>query len=124
MSWPTGLQFYYVIADPKVGEQHIYRNYFKWSSFQVTTDLLNSENLKIVIYFSAIPWATHLHFYYVIANSKVYEKDIYTYTKFSKCKGFKVTTDLLNWENLKVAIAQVYNELQVCNFTMLQLTQK
>ena len=45
----TGLQFYYVIADPKVGEQHIYRNYFKCNIFQVTTDLLNSENLRISI---------------------------------------------------------------------------
>ena len=64
-----GLQYYYVIAEAKVGEQHIYRKYFKCNSFQVTTDLLNSEELK-------------------------------------------------------VAIAQLCNELQVCNFTMLLLTQK
>ena len=46
MLWHTGLQFYYVIADPKVGQQHIYRKYFKCNSYQVTTDLLNSENLR------------------------------------------------------------------------------
>ena len=37
---------------------------------------------------------------------------------------FEVTTDLLNSENLKVAIAQLYKELQVCDFTMLYLAQK
>ena len=26
MQWATGLKFYYVIADPKVGEQHIKQN--------------------------------------------------------------------------------------------------
>ena len=40
---------HYVIADPKVGKQHIYRKYFKCNSFQVTSDLLNSENLRIAI---------------------------------------------------------------------------
>ena len=49
MGLATCLQFYYFIADPKVGEQHIYRKYFKYNSFQVTTDLLNSENLKVAI---------------------------------------------------------------------------
>ena len=34
------------------------------------------------------------------------------------------TTDLLNSENLIVAFAQLCNELQVCNLTMLKLTQK
>ena len=29
-----------------------------------------------------------------------------------------ITADLLNSGNLKVAIAQLYNELQFCNFTM------
>ena len=38
-----------IIAYPKVGEQHIYRKYSKCNSFQVTTDLLNSENLRIAI---------------------------------------------------------------------------
>ena len=32
---------------------------------------------------------------------------------------FKFTTDLLNSENLKVAIAQLCNKLQVCSFAML-----
>ena len=49
MPWHTGLQIHYVIADPKVGEQHIYRKYFKYNIFQVTTDLLNNENLRIAI---------------------------------------------------------------------------
>ena len=31
--------------------------------------------------------------------------------------------DLLNSENLKVAIAQLYHDIEVCNFTMLQLTK-
>ena len=62
-------------------------------------------------------WPAGLQFYYVIANSKADECDIYR--KFYKCNGFQVTTDLLNRENLKVATAQLWNELQVCNFTML-----
>ena len=37
---------------------------------------------------------------------------------------FQVTTELLNSENLKVAFAQLGNEVQVCTFTMLLLTQK
>ena len=41
-----------------------------------------------------------------------------------KCNSFQVTTDLLNSDNLKVAIALLCNELQIYNFTMLQLTQK
>ena len=69
MQWPSGIQFHYVIADWKVGEQHIYRKFFNCNSFQVTTDLRNSENLK-------------------------------------------------------VAFAQLCHDPQVCNFTMLYLTQK
>ena len=49
MQGATGLQFHYVIADPKVGEQHISTKYSKCNSFQVTTDLLNSETLKVAI---------------------------------------------------------------------------
>ena len=47
MPWATGLQFYCVIADPKVGEEHIYTKYYKCKSFQVTIDLLNKENLNV-----------------------------------------------------------------------------
>ena len=49
MQWRTGLQFYYVTDDPKVGEQHISTKYSKCNSFQVKSDLLNSENLKVAI---------------------------------------------------------------------------
>ena len=56
-------------------------------------------------------------FYHVIADPKVDEKHIST--KFCKCNSFQVTTDLLNSENLKVAIAQSCKELHICNFTML-----
>ena len=49
MQCATGLQFYHVIADPKVTEYHIYAKYCKCNSFQVTTNLLNSENLKKAI---------------------------------------------------------------------------
>ena len=33
-------------------------------------------------------------------------------------RTFRVTTDLLNTENLKVAFAQLCNELKGCNFTV------
>ena len=35
------------------------------------------------------------------------------------CNSFQFTTDLLNSNNLKVAIMQLFNELQVWNFAML-----
>ena len=43
------LELYYVIADPKVGGQCILKKYSKYNSFQVTTDLHNSKNLKVAI---------------------------------------------------------------------------
>ena len=39
--------------------------------------------------------------------------------KYSKCNTFQAITDLLNSENLKVAFAQLCNELQVGDLTML-----
>ena len=53
----------------------------------------------------------------VIADEKVGKQHIYR--KYFKCNSFQVTTDLLNRENIKVAIAQLCNELLVCNFTKL-----
>ena len=38
--------------------------------------------------------------------------------KYCKCNCFRVTTDLLKSENLKVAIAQLCYELQVYHFTI------
>ena len=64
-----------------------------------------------------MPWAISLYFHYVIADPKVGEPHILT--KYSKCNIFQVTTDLLNSQYLKIAIAQLCHELQVCNFTML-----
>ena len=61
--------------------------------------------------------ATGLQYYYVIADPKVVEQHIYT--NFCKCTSFTITTDLLNGENIKVAITQLCNEPQVWNFTML-----
>ena len=49
MPWPEGLQFYYVIADPKVSEEHISRKYPKYNTFHVTSDSPNSKNLKVAI---------------------------------------------------------------------------
>ena len=50
-------------------------------------------------------------------DPKVGEQHIYR--KYFKCNSYQVTTDLLNRENPKVAIAHLCNEIQVCNFTML-----
>ena len=49
MPWALGLQFYYAIADAKVGEEHILRKHSKFNSFQVITDLLNRDNIKVAI---------------------------------------------------------------------------
>ena len=62
-------------------------------------------------------WATDLKLHYVIADPKIGEQHIET--KYSKCNSFQVTSDLLNSDNLKVAITQLCHELQVWNFTML-----
>ena len=43
------MQCYYVTADTNVDEQSIQRKYSKCNNFQVSTDLLNSENLKVGI---------------------------------------------------------------------------
>ena len=64
-----------------------------------------------------MPWATGLKFHYVIADPKVGEQHILR--KYSKCNIFQLTTDLLNIQYLKIAIAQLCHELQVCNFSML-----
>ena len=61
--------------------------------------------------------ATGLQFYHVIADPKVAEQHMYT--NICKCNSFPITIDLLNGENLKVAITQLCNEQQVWNFTML-----
>ena len=47
-----------------------------------------------------------------------------TFIQNSANTSFQVTVDLLNSENLKVAVAQLYKKLQFCNFAMLQLIQK
>ena len=49
MQWATGLQFYYVTADPNVHEKHIQTKYSKCNSFQVISNFLNSDNLKVAI---------------------------------------------------------------------------
>ena len=55
--------------------------------------------------------------FYAMAVPKVGELNVKT--KYSECNSFYITNTLLNSENLKVAIVQLCNELQVCNFTML-----
>ena len=50
------------------------------------------------------------------SDQKVAEEHIKI--KYSKCNSFHVTTALLKNENLRIAIAPLCNELQVCNFTM------
>ena len=77
--------------------------------------LLNSENLKVAI--AQLCHDIQVCKFTVIADPKVGEQHIYI--KCLKRNIFQVTTDLLNRENLKVAIAQLCNELQICNFTML-----
>ena len=46
---PQVWKLHYVIADPKIGEQHIETKYSKCNSFQVISDLFNSDNLKVAI---------------------------------------------------------------------------
>ena len=84
--------------------------------FQVTSDLLNSENLKIAI----AQLYNELHICNLTMLQLTQKSLINTFKKkYSKCKCFQFTTDLLNSENLKIAIAQLCNALQVCNLTML-----
>ena len=71
MPWHTGLQIHYGKADPKVGEQHIYRKY-------------NAIFFKLQLLYSTVrTWELLLHSYamnymsaillFTIANSKVGE---------------------------------------------------
>ena len=50
--------------NPTIIYYYYYRKFFKCNRFQVTTELLKSENLRIAI---------TQQFYYVMANSKVDE---------------------------------------------------
>ena len=54
---------------------------------------------------------------HVLAMEKVAEQHILT--KCSKSKTFQVISDLISIQNLKIVFAQLCNEIQVCNFTML-----
>ena len=54
--------------------------------------------------------ATVVQLHYVVDHQKV--------GKYSNCNSFGVTMDLLNSQNFKVAITQLSNVEQVCNFTM------
>ena len=58
-----------------------------------------------------------MQFHYVMADPKVGEQHILT--KYSKCNIYQVTANLLNRQYLKIAIAQLGHELQVCNFTVI-----
>ena len=52
-----------------------------------------------------------MELHYVIADSEIGEQHIET--KYSKCNTFEVISNLLNSDNLKVAITQLCHELQV-----------
>ena len=54
--------------------------------------------------------------YHLIAKDKVAEQHILG--KYSDSNSFGVTMDLLNSQIFKVAITQLSNVQQVCNFTM------
>ena len=81
------------------------------------SDLLKSENLKIAI----AQLCDDLQVYnFSIAVTKVFKVgESHIKTNHCKCNSFYVTSDLLNSDNLKIAIAQLWNDLQVCNIIML-----
>ena len=54
-----------------------------------------------------------------VCNFTMLQKKVTYETIYPNCNSFKVTTDLLNKENLKVAIAQLCHEWQVCNFAVI-----
>ena len=49
MERATGLQFYYVIADPKVATQHIYKNYYKFENFNYLNVAFISYKVKVKV---------------------------------------------------------------------------
>ena len=52
----------------------------------------------------------------LLCNSWPQNRWITYETKYFKCNSFQVISDLLNSDNLKVAITQLRHELQVWNF--------
>ena len=90
---------------------------------------LNAIFFNLLLIYSKVKTSKYLLFscaksygsaiYYVIGDPKAGEQ--YILTKYCKCNTFQVTTDLLNSENLKLAIAHLYHELHdiVCNYTIL-----
>ena len=68
MEWATSLQFYYVIADPKIAEQNTLNEIvFKLQLIYSTVITWKYS------YCPTMPWATCLQFYHVITNPKVDE---------------------------------------------------
>ena len=107
MQWAACLQFQYVITYPKSDEQHI-KNRIKLHIFQVTSDLLNTGNPKVVI--------AHLCNELEVCNCTMLlliQKLVNNIFKQNTLNAilFKLKTDLLNIGNLRVAIAQPCNEL-------------
>ena len=116
MQWTTGLQSYYFIADPEVGKQQIWTKNSKCNSFPVTIDLLNSDTVKEAI----AQLCNELQLYNFTMLQLTEDVSVtYIKRKYCKCNSFQVTSNLLNSDNLKVAIAPLCNRIQVCNFTML-----
>ena len=74
-----------------------------------------ARNKKIAIthLWHAIEPQTICH---LIVKEKVAEQRILG--KYSTCNSFGVTVDLLNSHNFKVAITQLSNVQQLCNFTI------
>ena len=74
MPWATGLQFYYVIAGPKIGANISKQNTLNAIVFKL--QLIYSTVRTSSSYCSARDWGKGLHFHYVVADPKVGEQHI------------------------------------------------
>ena len=72
MPWLTGLQFHYVMTDPKVDEYIFKQNSLKYLSYNWFTQQQEPQSS----YCSTFQCATGLQVYYVLADPKVGENHI------------------------------------------------
>ena len=106
----------HVLAMETVPEQYMSTKCFVCNIFQAISDFIMVGTEKLDSSYYSLSYWDKLPSYHVVTRQKVAEQHILT--KCSKCNTFQVTSDSLNSENLKISIAKLCYEVQVCNFTM------
>ena len=68
-----------------------------------------TANYKCLFFLDVGPMPAAIRDQHSVPHGKLLQRN--------KSNSFQVTTNLLNRENFKVAIAHLYHDIQVCNFS-------